>query len=220
MRQKDRLADIGTAVAKINHDLRNILSAATLVSDALENSNDPRIRSVGPIIGRSISEAAQFCQHMLDYLNTQPEPKSVPVTLAALCDDLQMAADIKITLSGADMLYIDPVMVKRLLLNLSRNAARAGASQITIDIWRAGHLAVIDVSDNGPGIEAKIQPHLFSAFFSGHRGSGLGLSIAKDLAIAMGGDIKLSRTGKGGSEFRLRLPVSVLHESQRRVLTL
>lgn len=215
LRQKDRLADIGTAVAKINHDLRNILSAATLVSDALETSNDPRIRSAGPIINRSLEDASQFCQHMLDYLSQQPEPKSICVKLAPLTEELKQTSNIEIVWSGADRLYIDPVMFKRLLLNLCRNATRAGATQIILDVWRAGHLAVIDVSDNGPGITADMQPHLFSAFFSGHRGSGLGLSIAKDLAVAMGGDIKLSRTGDSGSEFRLQLPAETLPKQQR-----
>lgn len=215
LRQKDRLADIGTAVAKINHDLRNILGAATLVSDALEDSNDPRIRAVGPIISNSISEAAQFCQHMLDYLNAQPEPKPLPVQLDALCKELQMAADIPITCQGADLLHVDPMMMKRILLNLSRNASRAGATKITMDIWRAGHLAVIDVSDDGPGIDANMQPHLFRAFFSGQRGSGLGLSIAKDLAVALRGNIKLSRTGPSGSEFRLQLPADILPPHQQ-----
>ena len=152
---------------------------------------------------------------MLDYLNTQPDPKFIPVNLKSFCEELELVAGIKITHAGAHMLYIDPVMFKQLLLNLSRNAARAGATHIMMDIWRAGHLAVIDVSDNGPGINPKVQPHLFSAFFSGHRGSGLGLAIAKDLAVALGGDIKLSRTGAGGSEFRLQLPLSVLPKSQR-----
>ena len=215
LRQKDRLADIGIAVAKINHDLRNILGAATLVSDALDMSEDPRIRSASPIINRSLEDASQFCQHMLDYLTLQPEPKPICVKLAPLTEELKASSDIKIIWAGADRLFVDPVMFKRLLLNLSRNAARAGATQIMLDVWRAGHLAVIDVSDNGPGIGADMQPHLFSAFFSGHRGSGLGLSIAKDLALAMGGDIKLSRTGDSGSEFRLQLPADILPKNQR-----
>lgn len=126
-----------------------------------------------------------------------------------------MAADIPITCQGADLLHVDPMMMKRILLNLSRNASRAGATKITMDIWRAGHLAVIDVSDDGPGIDANMQPHLFRAFFSGQRGSGLGLSIAKDLAVALRGDIKLSRTGPSGSEFRLQLPADILPPHQQ-----
>lgn len=209
MRQKDRLADIGTATAKINHDLRNILGAATLVSDALDSSDDPFVRSAAPIVSRSISEASLLCQNMLEYLDTPPTPKPSCVKLDQLCKDLEMG--IKINYQGASSLYIDKMMFKRLLLNLTRNAARAGARRIMMDIWRAGHLAVIDVSDDGPGIAPSLQPYLFFAFSSGQDcGSGLGLSIAKDLALALGGDIKLSRTGANGSEFRLQLPANVL----------
>ena len=86
---------------------------------------------------------------------------------------------------------------------------------MTIDIWRAGHLAVIDISDNGPGIGDDMRSYLFSAFYSGHkRDTGLGLAIAKDLAAAMGGQLRLSRSSNVGSEFRLYVPSSWLDSSQ------
>lgn len=213
LRQKDRLADIGTAVSKINHDLRNILTTAALVSDALDRSDDPLVRNAGPIVSRAIEDASMLCQNMLEYLDAPPEPQAIPVSLAQICGDLQAGAALTINWQGAETLHIDPFLFKRLLLNLYRNAQRAGATYLMLDIWRAGHLAVIDVSDNGPGIDKALQPHLFSAFFKGSQGgSGLGLAIAKDLAIALGGDIKLSRSNGGGSEFRLQLPAKILKE--------
>ena len=114
-------------------------------------------------------------------------------------------------MTGADSLFGAANQFYRLVLNLARNAQRAGATELTIDIWRAGHLAVIDISDNGPGIADDLRPHLFSAFYSGHkRDTGLGLAIAKDLAVAMGGQLRLSRSTKIGSEFRLSVPASWL----------
>ena len=214
LRQKDRLADIGTAVSKINHDLRNILTTATLVSDALDRSDDPLVRNAGPIVSRAIEDASLLCQNMLEYLDAPPEPQAIPVSIAQLCGDLQAGKPLTIDWQGADTLVIDPILFKRMLMNLSHNAQRAGASRLMLDIWRAGHLAVIDVSDNGPGIDKALQPHLFSAFFKGNRGgSGLGLAIAKDLAIALGGDIKLSRSNGGGSEFRIQLPAKILKDA-------
>ena len=119
---------------------------------------------------------------------------------------------LDISHSGTQMLYGMPNTLYRLLLNLARNAKAAGATAITIDVWRAGHLAVIDISDDGPGIDKSLKPQLFSAFYAGHKSNtGLGLAIAKDLSVAMGGELRLSRSSQYGSEFRLSVPKSWLH---------
>ena len=102
-------------------------------------------------------------------------------------------------------------MLSRILLNFARNAVSAGAQELSVDIWRAGKLAVIDIADDGPGIPQKHWVDLFLAFRSKERGgSGLGLAIARDLAVAQGGNLKLARSNDDGSEFRLQLPLQVL----------
>ena len=75
LRQKERLADAGEAVAKINHDLRNILSTATLVSEVLEKSDDPKIAEIGPVINSSLENASRLCQNMLDFMAHLPESR-------------------------------------------------------------------------------------------------------------------------------------------------
>ncbi len=97
--------------------------------------------------------------------------------------------------------------MSRILINLSRNARLAGATDLQIDIWRAGHLGVVDILDNGPGITEKERTSLFQPFKSTKTGgTGLGLAIARDLAVAHGGNLKLTRSNAQGSEFRLQLP--------------
>ncbi len=211
LRHKERLADIGEATAKINHDLRNILVSATLVTDTLSASEDPKIKRIAPHIERAISDAASMTQNMMDYLT---EAKTEPVLafdLAEMAQNLSHDTKLEIALSGAGSLSGMPNMMYRLLLNLARNARAAGATSLSIDVWRAGHLAVIDISDDGPGIDKMLKPHLFSAFYSGHKSNtGLGLAIAKDLSLAMGGELRLSRSSRHGSEFRLSVPKSWL----------
>ena len=211
LRQKERLADIGAATAKINHDLRNILVSATLVTDRLGASDDPKIKRIAPHIERAISDAAGMTQNMMDYL-TEAKPESpCAIALDEMADNLKHDAKLDVTITGTKTLYGTPNMLYRLLLNLARNAHAAGASALAIDVWRAGHLAVIDISDNGPGIDKALKPHLFSAFHSGHKSNtGLGLAIAKDLSVAMGGELRLSRSSAHGSEFRLSVPQSWL----------
>jgi len=66
--QRERLADIGEAVAKVNHDIRNVLSSATLVSDALLSSKDENVRKSAPLVLRSLEQAVDLCQSMLDFM--------------------------------------------------------------------------------------------------------------------------------------------------------
>ena len=207
LRQKERLADIGEATAKINHDLRNILVSATLVADSLSETEDPKIRRIAPHIERAISDAAAMTQNMMDYLSEAKPETRQPFSISMLGQNLSHDARLQVKVTGADSLYGAADQFYRLVLNLARNAKRAGASELTIDIWRAGHLAVIDISDDGPGIADDMRPYLFSAFYSGHkRDTGLGLAIAHDLAVALGGQLRLSRSSKVGSEFRLSVP--------------
>ena len=102
-------------------------------------------------------------------------------------------------------MHADRGMMFRILLNLGRNAGAAGATKLTIEIWRAGHLAIFDISDNGSGIPRHLWPTLFSPFKSRQSsGGGLGLTIARDLALAQDGILKLSRSSDVGSEFRIQ----------------
>lgn len=207
LRHKERLADIGEATAKINHDLRNILMSATLVTDILMASEDPKIKRVAPHIERAISDAASMTQNMMDYLS-EPRPESARnFTLTEMVENLRHDTHLDVQLHGTETLHGTPGILYRLLLNLASNARAANAQTLTIDIWRAGHFAVIDISDDGPGIAKELKAHIFSAFYSGRKSTtGLGLAIAKDLAIAMGVDLRLSRTSVHGSEFRLSVP--------------
>ena len=211
LRQRERLADIGEAVAKINHDIRNVLSSATLVADTLLASKDERVRRMAPHIVRSLEQSVDLCQSMLDYLAETPSPEPVRFAPAELVAETSESASIPIRYSGPDEVRMDRTMLSRILLNLARNAVSAGAQGLSVDIWRAGKLAVIDIADDGPGIPQKHWDDLFLACRSKQRGgSGLGLAIARDLAVAQGGNLKLARSNDDGSEFRLQLPLQVL----------
>src|SRR5216684_4414202 len=107
----------------------------------------------------------------------------------------------------------DPDQLFRVLLNLVRNAAQAlenrpqsdvASMQIRITGRREGAVAIVEVSDTGPGVTAKAREHLFEAFQSTGRpgGSGLGLAIAAELVRAHGGDIHLVE-GTIGATFRI-----------------
>ena len=191
IRQRQRLADVGEAVAKINHDLRNMLASAMLVIDQLENSSDPRVSEAAPVVIKATEQTSLLCQNMLDYLTEMPRPEASIVAVDELIEDLQNTTDLQINWQGPTSLNIDKMMIHRLLFNLARNTRQAGASRLAIDIWQAGHLAVIDVADNGPGIPEEMRQSLFRAFASGQpTGYGLGLAICLDMALALGGRLR------------------------------
>ena len=214
--QREKLASMGEAVAKVNHDMRNVLSSALLVSDSLENSDDPRVKKSAKIVNKAIERAATLCGQMLTFIQSPENITPAQSNMRAIVDECAAEMAIKITYSGPDELMVDSGYFFRLIHNLVNNAAKAGADEISIAIWKAGSYAVMDVADNGPGIDAKTKALLFKIFAGSTKGSsGLGLCISRDIAVAHGGDLRLTRSNENGSEFRLRLPVEVLGDTSR-----
>ena len=208
--QRERLADIGEAVAKINHDIRNVLSSATLVSDALLSSKDENVRKSAPLVLRSLEQAVDLCQSMLDYLAQTPDPIPSDFELPELLAEIQSASLLKLRYQGPRIMHADRNMMSQILLNLARNAGTAGANMMWVEVWQVGHLAIMDISDNGAGIPRSAWPNLFLPFKSTQgSGGGLGLAISRDLTLAQGGMLRLSRSSSDGSEFRIQFAVRV-----------
>jgi signal transduction histidine kinase len=225
-----RLATLGEAVAKINHDLRGILSTAQLVSDRLASSNDPEVRRATPVLMKSIDRAVTLCSRILDFSKPRPEISAETFALGELATDLAAAlspvlpagAEVSNGIAADFDLYADRDQLFRVLSNLTRNAAEAGATRIAIgarhESSAAGRRAIIEIADDGPGLPEPVRQRLFQPFAGSSRngGSGLGLAIARELALAHGGDLTLVFTGPDGTAFRLSLPQPAHTEPRRR----
>ena len=224
LNQKSRLAALGLAVSKINHDLRNLLASSQLLSDQLASVPDPRVQRFAPKLMRSLERAIAFCQSTLSYGRAQeaePDRRTILVepVVAEVRESAGLASDASITWVAAIerglSVDADPDQLFRVLLNLVRNAAQAlenqpqgsAAMQIRITGRREGAVAILEVSDTGPGVPEKTRDHLFEAFQTSGRlgGSGLGLAIANELIRAHGGDIHLVE-GTIGATFRISIP--------------
>lgn len=216
-RQRAHLAELGSAVAKINHDLRNSLASAQLVSDVLAKSEDPRVKRAAPRLQRALERAIDLATATLDYGKAAPRPpKLQPVSLRTVlmeaAEEALNGGDIAFTAEvPADMMIeSDPEHLYRISANLLRNAAEAMAAaggplrqiRITLD---SGALVF---RDTGPGLPEKARENLFKPFAGSSRanGTGLGLVIAHELAAALGGELTLQETGDAGTVFRLALP--------------
>jgi signal transduction histidine kinase len=220
LHQKSRLAALGLAVSKINHDLRNLLASSQLLSDQLASVPDPRVQRFAPKLMRSLERAIAFCQSTLSYGRAQeaaPDRRMILIepVVAEVRESAGLAADTSITWISAIerglTIDADPDQLFRVLLNLVRNAEQAlegqPAMQIRITGRREGAVAIIEVSDTGPGIPPATRENLFKAFQTSGRpgGSGLGLVIAAELVGAHGGRIHLVE-GTIGATFRITIP--------------
>ncbi|MFN3890969.1 MAG: ATP-binding protein [Beijerinckiaceae bacterium] len=227
LHEKKRLASLGLAVAKINHDLRNMLSTAQLLSDRLTHSPDPLGRSIAPKLIGTLDRAIAFCQSTLTYGRAaEPAPRLAPFRLRDAADEaLEIVAPagagavaLVNDTPGELLIVADREQMLRVLMNLVRNAldalAAAGAQpgqdpEVRVSAYRTDGRIVIEVSDTGPGVPARARENLFKPFLGSSRrgGTGLGLAIASELVAGHGGDIRLVDTGnEGGATFAIELP--------------
>ncbi|MFT4089725.1 MAG: HAMP domain-containing sensor histidine kinase [Asticcacaulis sp.] len=225
LRSRARLAALGQAVSKINHDLRNMLTAAQMASERLAYSGDPNVTKALPRLERALDRALTLAQNVLNYGKSDELPAKIQIVrlrelAEAAAEDAGLGAGEKVrfSLKAVDEFTFeaDPDHVHRLLVNLMRNARQAIEAQpnrktlgrVTITAVKTAEDVIMAVSDNGPGIPERVRNTLFQPFsVSGSRGgSGLGLAISRDLAQTHGGDVRLIETGPNGTSFEVRIP--------------
>ncbi len=221
LKQKDRLAQLGGAVARVSHDLRNILTSAQLFTDRIEMSKDPVVQRMAPKLVNSITRAVNLCESTLAFGKAEePAPSLNRISLEELVNDV--FASERLSIGGNDitlsydidpemMVRADPEQLYRVVFNLVRNARQAigtAAGTIAVIATETDEEWMIRVKDSGPGLPARAQEHLFTAFQGGVRkgGTGLGLAIAAELIRGHGGKLLLDYTGKAGTGFSICLP--------------
>ena len=222
LRQKERLAQLGSAVAKIAHDLRNILTTAQLFADRIESSADPAVARAAPKLVNSISRAVNLCEATLAFGKAEEAPPRLTrFALLPFLEDLVDGEGLTtagrvtclIQTSPGLMIRADSEQLYRILGNLIRNARQAidqtgQDGMITLECGETDTDWWISVADTGPGLPPKAREHLFAAFQGGTRagGTGLGLAIAAELVRGHGGRLDLMRSDARGTEFIIRLP--------------
>ncbi len=224
LKQRERLANLGQAVAKISHDLRNILTTGQIFADRMGDSDDPAVRRAAPKLVNAISRAVNLCETTLAYGKAEePAPTLSRFSLAPLVGEVVEAeslaaeeesrVDFLTDIPAGLTIRADRDQLYRVIANLARNARQAieatrqpgtieiGAGETEAEWW-------VRVGDTGPGLPEKAQEFLFQPFAGGSRkgGTGLGLAIAAELIRGHGGRLELVRTGPDGTEFMLHLP--------------
>ena len=228
LRQRRHLADLGLAVAKINHDLRNTLTSAQMLSDQVVALDDPKIQRLAPRLLHSIDKAVAFAQSVLDYgRQSGTPPKPVPVDLRALIDESAIDAGLR---SHPDIAFaneipddvtvrLDPEQLARVFVNLMKNAREALEAmpdkshglKVAAAFAKTPTGYTISIADNGPGLPPRARDNLFVAFEGSARagGTGLGLAIARELVAAHGGTLGYTPLTPG-TRFDITLPAATL----------
>lgn len=223
LKQKEHLAQMGGAVAKISHDLRNILTTTQLFVDRMETSDDPMVQKAAPKLVNSVSRAVKLCESTLAFGKAEEAtPSLIRLPLIDIINDVfdgerLAVADAEISYSEdipPDLiLRADPEQLYRVISNIIGNARQAiiatgKAGEISVCAREDADNWIITISDTGPGMPPKAREHLFTPFQGGVRkgGSGLGLSIAAELVRGHGGTLELLSSGENGTTFEICLP--------------
>ena len=214
-----RLADLGLAVSKINHDLRNVLTSAQLVSDRLAMDKDERVKKMGERLVRAVDRGVRIAEGVLDYSSEKEDVLDLEtVNLFQVAEEA--AVDTLRRYKGVSFdNKIDPKLsakadadhTYRIFQNLIRNAAQAlkdqDGAKVSITTRNGGNKVFAELADNGPGLPEQVRETLFTPFTTGGgRGrTGLGLTISKELAQSQGGDLTLLGADEQGTRFELEL---------------
>ena len=218
-----RLAALGTVVAKVSHDLRGILTPALLTAERLQLNSDAKVQRAGETLANAVDRATDLVRRTLDYAREGPPPLDiVRVVLAPLVTEAAEWTRPPTSLLKCDNQIEPTIEVKadrnqlfRVLTNLLRNAAEAGARTVCVSAHHNSPTLSLDIADDGPGLPEQVQAELFRPFAGSTRrgGTGLGLAIARDLMVAHGGSIELVTTGPSGTTFRLTLRLAEIESA-------
>ncbi len=197
-------------LAGVSHDLRTPLTRLRLAIAML-----PPTEAIAPDVAEMTADVEEMDRMIGGYLafaRGEGTEEAQPVDLAALLEEVatgarRAGAEVAFEAPRGMTLRLRPDAVRRALTNLVDNARRH-ARRIALSALPQGRNVQVTVDDDGPGIPPERRESVFRPFESGAAGgTGLGLTIARDIVRAHGGDIYLEQSPMGGLRARIRLPV-------------
>ncbi|WP_374338329.1 PAS domain-containing sensor histidine kinase [Methyloversatilis sp.] len=211
-----KLAALGRLTASMAHEIRNPLAA---ICQAAELLQDERRSDILSRLTRIIGDNAQRLDRMVsDVLElgrrdrAEPELLDLPACLRTFVDEFAMREpDVRgrvvIEAAASLRIWFDRGHLHQVLWNLLANALRyaaSGAGSVRMTVSGDSEHTMLDIVDNGPGVDEGARAHLFEPFFTTHsRGTGLGLYIARELSDANGATLDFVDNSPG-AHFRLR----------------
>ncbi len=196
----------------VSHDLKTILTRFRLSLAMFEASAEMQD------LENDVEEMQAMLEGYLAFARGDSGEAPTLTDLAAMIEDMRREAErhgVRVFFVGKGDLNVTvrPMAIKRCLGNLVGNAQRYG-DRVEIYAAREGRFVMVHVDDDGPGVPAEARDEVFRPFVrldearnQDESGSGLGLSIARDIARSHGGEVWLGDSPLGGLRASLRLPV-------------
>ncbi|HEX8924973.1 MAG TPA: ATP-binding protein [Terriglobales bacterium] len=216
--------------ANVSHELRTPLSLILAPAERMLRTSQlgPDERESLEIIQRNAHVLLRHVNELLDISKFDAgklEPRYAEVDLAELvrfvCSQFESVAtergiQFRVLADEALPSRVDPEKVQRILLNLISNALRftPDGGKLRCELRSDGTVAVVEVADSGPGVDREERDTIFERFQQSKRssqkaaGTGLGLTIARDFARLLRGDIVVEPAPEGGALFRVSLPLA------------
>jgi len=220
VKEEKKLNAIGTATAKIIHDLKAPLTAINLSAQMLEHKKSNFEKNL-----KRIKLQTEYAHEMvMSILEIAKEPekmvhnKSVDLNelfelMLGLLEPQMQESNVKIIIDhkGDNNVSVDPLNMRRALMNILVNGIEAIkhdegliniTSSVSNKVWK------LKISDNGPGIPSEILPRIFDPFFSMGKanGTGFGLAISKKIIVLHGGSIRAGNNKEKGAYFEFEMP--------------
>ena len=212
-RRVERANEQRTAMLSgVSHDLRTILTRFRLSVAMIESNVDTQD------LEKDVDEMQAMLEGYLAFARGDSGEAAILTDLAAMLEDMRLDAErqgapIFVHAKSGLVVTVRPMAIRRCLANLVGNAQRYGR-RVEVSAAREGRFVMVHVDDDGPGVPAEAREDVFRPFFrldearnQDQSGSGLGLSIARDIARSHGGDVQLGDAPLGGLRASVQIPV-------------
>jgi two-component system sensor histidine kinase PilS (NtrC family) len=222
LRRNDRLAALGGMAASVAHEIRNPLAAISGSAELLEAAElGDEDRRLLRVIGRESTRLTKLVGDLLAFTRPRPPQRAV-VGLRSACrqaveafgaDPANRGIEIAFESRTDPSVHVDPAQLTQVLWNLMRNAAEAmeAKGRVAVRCFEHAERAIVEVSDDGPGIASETVDSIFDPFFTTKEsGTGFGLAIVHRIVEENGGTIGVESAEGQGTTFRIAFPIHVV----------